>query len=160
MKFNRIKSLIILLALTLTLCSNLKREESKSSTSTSLEAMLKTYSEAQTTADGGSWEKGFNCPYIYLNLSGEVEKDQGAAKIEGKLFLDGKLNENQLGLVLTFAKPLAKDSVVPQVAKQISGNKYYIPWRYVQSNFEYKNPTRVGNMSKENYIMMQVKIMI
>ena len=102
--------------------------------------MLKTYSEAETTADGGSWVAGYNCPYIYLNVSGESEKDQGAAKIQGIVFFDEKLQENRDGLVLNFEKPLSQSTIFPQVAKQISGNKYFIPWRFVRNDFEYTNP--------------------
>ena len=123
MKSIRTKALICLLVLTVTLCSNLKRE-----------------SESLASDGDGNWATGYNCPNIMLNISGKDLLPQGRAKIQGKLFVDPNNSDNKQGLVIVFKNAIAQNSLIPQVATQISGNKYSIPWRYVTNTFEYTNP--------------------
>jgi len=136
MKSIRNKALITILLIAVSTCSNLKRTEAE----TSLEAMLKSYSTSETTAEGGNWKIGFECPKILLAPSGQEYKDQGPAHIQGEKFLDNTITENQNGLVLTFKAPFGIGSLMPSVSKQISGNKHYIPWRNVDPVFTFIDP--------------------
>ena len=167
MKSIRTKALICLLILSVTLCSNLKREESETENgaSSSLESMLKTFTEAETTAEGGSWAKGFHCPFIFLTPAGQSEQNQGAAMIQGKLFVDPNIPENKQGLILNFEKPLSQNTIFPQVASNVSGNKYFIPWRFVKGNFQYTNPMLSykyikGNLQNDQGISFDLKIVL
>jgi len=134
MKSNKIKALIAILILTVSACSNLLRTEK-----TEVDATFKSLVKAQVTANGGDWTKGFNCPEILLSTKGGKDVNQGEAHIEGIQFLENK-GDNLLGLVLTFKKPVAPNSLMSQVSKVIAGNKIYIPWRFLLHNFSYTNP--------------------
>ena len=135
MKSIRIKALITILLLAITLCSKLRRTE----TETEVEATFKSLVKATVTASGGDWEKGYNCPSIFLAQGAGKQVDQGPAHIEGIKFIENK-GDNLLGLVLNFEKPIAANSLMAQISKKLAGNKIYIPWRFFNNNFIFENP--------------------
>jgi hypothetical protein len=94
-----------------------------------------------STTDGGNWATGFDCPSIYLSLNGKAHVNQGAARIQGAKLLDDTNLENKNGLLLEFKTPISNSLQFKQVAIKLSGNKYYIPWRYFKPEFTFTNPT-------------------
>ena len=136
MKSTTIKALITILIFTLSSCSNLLRKTEEKS-----ESLLQNYVTAEiSTTDGGNWATGFDCPSVYLSLNGGGHVNQGAARIQGAKLIDDKNPDNKNGLLLEFTKPIPNSLQMKQVAVKISGNKFYIPWRYFKPDFKFTNP--------------------
>ena len=158
MKSIGIKSLITILIITLTLCSKLRRTE----TDTEVEATFKSFVTATVTETGGNWDKGFNCPSIFVSQGEGKEVDQGPAHIQGvKLIEDKVLNRN--GLILNFVKPIAPNSLMAQISQKISGNMIYIPWRFLEPNFVFEDPlfdnkNISGNLKTDSDVNYHLKI--
>ena len=104
-----------------------------------VEETFKSLVVATTSANGGNWETGFNCPSIMLSLGAGKLVDQGPALIQGAKLAENS-TDNFNGLVLQFEKPIATNSLIAQISTIISGNKIYIPWRILESNFVFVNP--------------------
>ena len=158
MKSTRIKALITILIFTLSSCSNLLRKSEET-----YESLLENYSQAQVTADAGTWNDGFNCPSIFLSKNGAGYFEQGPARIQGLKFVDAKNGENREGLVLDFVNKFVPTQDFPNISRIISGKKYYIPWRNIKSNFKFTDPTLnnkyiEGNILTDGNVSYQLKI--
>lgn len=96
-------------------------------------------SNAKSQDGEGSWDQGFLCPHIEMGLKGKESKEQGAGKFFPKNFVDAQVsNEDKLGLVIEFSNEPAA-IVKTKVGVKISGNKYYIPYRFFSTKIEYNN---------------------
>jgi hypothetical protein len=130
MKFT--KSLIILLILTLSQCSLVKRTERKANN--------------KVKNDGsGTWTGGYECPGIQLL----EETDLKQADVNGKWtaaervtfkaddIQNPKNDNHKLGIFFTIANPSEK---LRSILVPSGQNTFYLPFRSVSSKFSFKNP--------------------
>lgn len=124
MKSTRIKVLISLLLIALSINSKIKREKSKENT----ESKEKLFDKK------GSWKTRLLCDDIKFSKDGGVPVSLGQAYIDGEKFLTDK-GYNAEGIFLEFVKPVPRTSdFTPKVYIYKATNQYVVPWRNVVSS--------------------------
>ena len=110
------------------------------------------------TEGSGSWETFYDCPRINFSQGNQDYQDQGSAKIYAQTITKPKSNEEKLGLVFEFSK--APGALFKNLATLISGNKFYVPFRYFSGDISYTSPwfgnkflegSLTGDNKKEHY---------
>jgi hypothetical protein len=156
-----IKSIILVTLIACSLALSVKRvEKNEKKAATAKKTVAKT-TKAQTKDDGsGDWNGGYNCPG-FLVVTGNAGFDENQRKGKGK-FYGGKLEtpstaEEKLGWYFDMSAQLPSDPLTKIMVKA-SGNNYYIPFRWLSSDFGYTNPNGykylegwVTNDAKESY---------
>jgi len=128
MKFSKeFRIILIIVLLAFDICSSLRRRRHKKN----------------KTRDGeGSWETGFLCPHIMITGKDNITLDYKEARFYPKNFITDKtiINEyDRIGFVLDFRNKISpQKEIFFQVDKQPF--KFYIPFRYFENDFIYKNP--------------------
>jgi len=92
------------------------------------------------TEGSGSWDTFFDCPRINIADDKGTFASQGSAKIYAKNIENPSSVEDKLGLVFDFNS--SPGPLLVKVGTLISGNKYYIPYRYFDANLYYDNPSQ------------------
>jgi len=92
------------------------------------------------TEGSGSWDTFYDCPRILIAEGSGNYVNQGGAKIYAKNIINPTVDADKLGFVFDFNS--APGELLKRVGTQISGNKYYVPYRYFNGDFKYSNPNQ------------------
>lgn len=141
MKSIRIKALISLLILSISLCASNLREETKTYSQNEVDEAYKNYAQVAVTAtEGGSWDKGYDCPELFIEANGiKPELPHGPVHIEGAKLMNND-GYNSIGWTIVFKNPPPPKNWINSICNPESdGKTYVIPWRYIVS-FNYHNP--------------------
>lgn len=136
MKSIRAKALITLLVISLTLCASNLREESKTYSQSEVEAAVKNNEGATTTGwEGGSWDKGFQCPELSIVPNG-IQPPQviGPCTIDGAKLMKND-GYNTIGFPVVFKdKPKGGTWIFSICQPEADGKTFVLPWRYIVSS--------------------------
>lgn len=115
----------------------------------------------KATEGSGSWDTFYDCPRIFFAEGKGNYQNQGSAKIFAKSIVNASTNEEKLGLVFEFGK--APGALFKKVATLISGNKYYVPYRYFSGDISYGNPSMnnkylEGSLTSDDKVNYRMKI--
>jgi hypothetical protein len=108
-------------------------------------AAKKAKTGAKTKDDGsGTWADGYNCPG-FLVVTGSTAFNDDQRKGKGKFFA-AKLEtpvtaEEKLGWTFDMTAQAPSDPLTKIMVKIGTTNNYYIPFRWLSSDFSYTNPS-------------------
>ena len=126
--FIKISMIIVLLLANYNLCSNKLKKTSTNKVLNLLKTNIKT-----GDYNGGDWETGYKCPKFLIGKGDDSQVDQGGFLLKAK---ELKLNtgENLKGFILEFENAPKANSIITKIATKIDAVKYYLPWRFINSN--------------------------
>lgn len=120
--------------------NNKLKSESKSKKIKKLLRELTTTSSNTLYYNDGDWNSGYKCPKFLIADGSNDQINQGGILLKAKEITENQ-GEYKNGFFIEFENPPKENSLIFKVAKKINPNKFYIPWRFFDSdNILYNNP--------------------